>query len=282
MINESISLWTDMPWSETHEIKIMDYLKSRWTGANDWISFQPNAELDHKIIANQLGLDLSKPIVGLLTNVIWDAQLHFKQSAFPSMLDWLFASIEYFIQRTDVQWVIRVHPAEIYGTVPSRQLALDEIAAHFGKLPDHIKLVGPDAKISTYSLMALSDAALVYGTKTALELACNGLPVVVAGDAWSRGKGFTIDVSSPEQYFQVLETLPLKDRLSQEQVTAARKYAYHFFFRRMIPVKALKPMKRFAPYKVEVDAIDELMPGYDPGLDVICDGILNGTPFVYK
>lgn len=281
MINESALDWANMPWDERYEMKIMSYLRSRWTGANDWISFQPNAELDAKVIANQLGLDLSKPIVGLLTNVIWDAQLHFKQSAFPSMLDWLFASIEYFKKRTDVQWVIRVHPAEIYGTVPSRQLAVEEIAARFGKLPDHIKLVGPDDKSSTYSLMAMSNAALAYGTKTALELACNGLPVVVAGDAWCRGKGFTIDVSSPEQYFHVLETLPFHERLSQEQVTAARKYAYHFFFRRMIPVKALKPQKRFAPYKVEVDSIKELMPGQDFGLDIICDGILNGTPFVY-
>ncbi|WP_426994177.1 hypothetical protein [Methylomonas sp. CM2] len=281
MIDEPAEYWNDLAWSEDKEQAIMGYLHSRWTGGNDWISFQSDAELDSSRIAEQLGLERGKPIVGLLTNVIWDAQLHFRQSAFPSMLEWLFASIDYFISRPDMQWVIRVHPAEVKGTVPSRQKVADEIAARYGSLPDHIKLVLPEDKISTYALMSLCDSALVFGTKTALELACTGLPVVVAGEAWCRGKGFTIDVSDPDQYRQVLESLPLARRLPPEQVELARKYAYHFFFRRMIPLKCLAPISRFGPYKVNVTRLEQLMPGADPGLDLICDGILNGKPFIY-
>ena len=282
MIEESPSAWEDMLWTDKHEKQIMDYLQSRWTGSNDWISFQGGADQDGQAITDRLGLDTTRPVVGLLTNVTWDAQLHFRKSAFPSMLDWLFASIQYFKSRTDVQWVIRVHPAEVLGSVPSRQLAVDEIAQRFGSLPPHIKVVGPEDRVSTYALMALCDSALVFGTKTALELACTGLPVVVAGEAWCRGKGFTIDVSSPEEYRQVLETLPLAKRLSEEEITAARKYAYYFFFRRMISVKALKPARFFGPYKVQVESLEDLTPGSDPGLDVICGGILTGTPFVHQ
>jgi len=281
MIDEPAEYWNDLAWSEDKEQAIMGYLHSRWTGGNDWISFQSAAELDSSRIADWLGLERGKPIVGLLTNVIWDAQLHFRQSAFPSMLEWLFASIDYFISRPDMQWVIRVHPAEVKGTVPSRQKVADEIAVRYGSLPDHIKLVLPEDKISTYALMSLCDSALVFGTKTALELACTGLPVVVAGEAWCRGKGFTIDVSDPDQYRQVLESLPLARRLPPEQVELARKYAYHFFFRRMIPLKCLAPISRFGPYKVNVTRLEQLMPGADPGLDLICDGILNGKPFIY-
>lgn len=281
MIEEPPTFWEGMARSERHEKRIMDYLQSRWTGGNDWISFQGSAEQDGRAIAGRLGLDMTRPVIGLLTNVIWDAQLHFRKSAFPSMLDWLFASIEYFESRTDVQWVVRIHPAEVLGSVPSRQRAADEIAQRFGSLPPHIKVIGPEEKVSTYALMALCDSALVYGTKTALELACTGLPVVVAGEAWCRGKGFTIDVSSPEEYRQVLETLPLAKRLSNDQITAARKYAYHFFFRRMIPVRALDPNTPFGPYRVKVQSLEDLMPGADPGLDLICEGILSGKPFVF-
>jgi hypothetical protein len=282
MIDEAPSQWSSMPWSETEEAKVMTYLHSRWTGGNDWISFQTNAEQDSRTIASRLALDSTRPVIGLLTNVIWDAQLHFGKSAFPSMLDWLFASIDHFILHPELQLVIRIHPAEVLGSVPSRQRAADEIAIRFGTLPPHIKVIGPEEKISTYSLMTLCNSALVYGTKTALELACTGLPVVVAGEAWSRGKGFTIDVSSPEEYFSVLDMLPLEKSLSDEQVMAARKYAYHFFFRRMIPLKSLKPLRRLAPYAVNASSIDELRPGYDPGLDTICDGILAGSPFVFN
>ena len=130
--------------------------------------------------------------------------------------------------------------------------------------------------------MALCHSALVYGTKTALELACNGLPVVVAGDAWCRGKGFTIDTSSPEEYQQALEALPFARGLTEGQISAARRYAYHFFFRRMIPLRNLKPMKHFGPYKVLVGKLEELEPGADPGLDLICDGILTGHNFVLQ
>lgn len=282
MLDEPPDQWADMPWSAARETRLLDYLRSRWTGGNDWISFQAGTAQDAGAVANRLGLDDGRPIIGLLTNVIWDAQLHFRGSAFPSMLDWLFATIEYFLGRPELQLVIRVHPAEVLGTVPSRQRAVEEIAARFGALPPHIRVVGPEDRVSTYALMSLCNAALVYGTKTALELACTGMPVVVAGDAWSRGKGFTADVTGPAEYRAVLDALPFPARLSPERVTAARRYAYHFFFRRMIPVAALEPGHAFGPYAVKVSSLDALRPGADPGLDAICDGILEGAPFVYR
>ncbi len=282
MIKEPLDCWNDIVWSFSHEQRILTYLKSRATGANDWISFQRDSKFNKNNIFDLYNIDHNRPIIGLLTNVIWDAQLHFPKSAYGSMLDWVYDTIQFFINSPHLQLVIRIHPAEVYGTVPSRQPVLEEIKSRFGNLPSHIKLIGPRDKISTYSLMAMCNAGLVYGTKTALELACVGLPVVVAGEAWCRGKGFTIDVSTPGEYRKVLEMLPFKERLSEKQITLARKYAYHFFFRRMIRVQALKSMNRFAPYKVNVRSLEQLIPGADPGLDVICDGILKGAPFVYE
>ena len=66
-----------------------------------------------------------------------------------------------------------------------------------------------------------------------------------------------------------------------EQVTRARKYAYHFFFRRMVPVPSIVPTKAVPPFRIELERLDDLLPGRQPGLDVICDGILNGSPFIY-
>ena len=44
----------------------------------------------------------------------------------------------------------------------------------------------------------------------------SSLPVIVAGEAWARGKGFTIDVDSPSAYHEALARLPLA-RLSADQ-----------------------------------------------------------------
>jgi hypothetical protein len=107
-----------------------------------------------------------------------------------------------------------------------------------------------------------------------------GIPTIVAGEAWIRNKGITIDASSRDEYFEMLDRLPLPERMSAELTRRARKYAYHFFFRRMIPLPFMKASKG-ATYELDLKSISQLLPGADPGLDVICDGILNGSEFIY-
>ena len=34
-------------------------------------------------------------------------------------------------------------------------------------------------------------------------------------------------------------------------------------------------------FEVAIGSLEELLPGNHPGLDVICDGILTGSPFIY-
>ena len=58
-------------------------------------------------------------------------------------------------------------------------------------------------------------------------------------------------------------------------------YAYHYFFRRMIPVHSFDPAAPTGPFTVSVETLADLLPGKDPGLDVLCEGILNGSPFIY-
>jgi hypothetical protein len=219
--------------------------------------------------------------VALLTNVMWDAQLHYPANAFESMLDWVLQTIQYFAGRPDLQLLIRVHPAEIRGTARSRQPLVPEIERAFPQLPPNVFVIPPESQISTYAAVATANAAIIYGTKTGVELTSAGIPTIVAGEAWIRNKGLTLDASSPADYFKILDTLPLAERMPAEQVTRARQYAYHFFFRRMVPVPCIVPTKAVPPYKVALDRLDDLLPGRQPGLDVICDGILTGSPFVY-
>ena len=114
-----------------------------------------------------------------------------------------------------------------------------------------------------------------------VELTSVGIPVIVGGEAWIRGKGITTDPSTPQEYFQCLDKLPLGKKLDENGLRRARKYAYHFFFRRMIPMQFMEPVPGKPPYKIDITSLDELLPGVDPGLDIICDGILSGSPFIY-
>ena len=107
-----------------------------------------------------------------------------------------------------------------------------------------------------------------------------GKPVIVAGEAWIRGKGFSFDASSPDDYRQLLECLPMGGNLEPQKRGLALKYAFHFFFRRMIPLPFVKQLTR-TTFTLKGKDLSEFKPGATPGLDVICDGILSNIQFIY-
>jgi hypothetical protein len=79
----------------------------------------------------------------------------------------------------------------------------------------------------------------------------------------------------------MLAQLPLGRRLDAATTLRARKYAYHFFFRRMIPLAFFEPKKNSPHFKIAINNLEELLPEKCKGLDVICDGILRGIDFIY-
>lgn len=281
LMHEDPATWSDLPWNARMEKTIMDYLRSRWRGTQDWIWFQENPREDFLRIAGEMGLDPAKPIIGLLTNVIWDAQLHYPANAFRDMREWLLETIAYFAGRSDLQLLIRIHPAEIRGTIPSRQPVAREIARAFPRLPDNVFVIPADSPTSTYAAMVACNAVIIYGTKTGVELTALGIPVIVAGEAWIRNKGLTMDARHRGEYFRWLDALPLPSRMGTEQIRQARRYAYHFFLRRMIPLEGIIPAAGNPPFAVGLSSLHSLQPGNSRGIDVVCRGILQGTEFTY-
>jgi hypothetical protein len=279
MITEPLSEWQKMKLTKSKKTRILDYLKSRWYGTEDWIWFheQPLEEIDQ--IAEQLGIDFSKPCIGMLSSVMWDAQLHYESNAFKNMLDWTFQTIDYFEGRPELQLILRVHPAEVTGMVPSRQKLFDEIEMKRSTLPKNVFVIPPESRISTYAVMERCNAVIIYNTKTGIEISSMGIPVIVAGEAWIRNKGFCLDASSPQAYFSILDELPFPSGLSNEQTEQALKYAYHFFFRRMIEVPFIVSPKKYK-FGLSLADMRQLLPDNYKGLDVICEGILSRKSFV--
>lgn len=280
MITEDSAVWEDLELSGEQAAVLDAYLESRRRGSHDWIWFNKEVADDSAERLAALGIDGRRPIVTLLTSVVWDAQLHYESNAFPGMADWVRYTIAYFATRPELQLVVRVHPAEVTGTNPSRQKIGDEIARFFPTLPENVVVVPAESDLSTYALLDRSNAALIYSTKTGIEASARGLPTIVAGEAWIRGKGFSFDAVTPSGYREMLNRLPFERRMSGEEVQRARRYAYHFFFRRMIPVELIDVGEK-GRFRFEFDSLAALRPGRSPGIDVICRGILDARPFVY-
>ncbi|MEM7096827.1 MAG: capsule biosynthesis protein [Pseudomonadota bacterium] len=281
LMDEPTETWRSLSLREDQRDQLHSYLTSRAGGKEDWIYFHKDPDSSFNQYAQKHKLDLSKPLISLLTNVMWDAQLHYPQNAFESMKEWILDSIALFAKRPDLQGAIRIHPAEVRGAIPARQTLAAEIQKAFPQLPPNLHVIEPLDEVSTYDLAAASNAIIIFGTKMGVELTPLGKPVIVAGEAWIRNKGLTIDVTSREQYQEIFNKLPLDSEEHVADAQEAEKYAYHFFFRRMIPLPFISPSNTSSFFDIGLESAAELAEGQWPGLDVICAGILEGKPFVY-
>ena len=58
---------------------------------------------------------------------------------------------------------------------------------------------------------------IIYATKTGIELAARGIPVIVAGESWLRGKEIGFDCDDRQAYDTLLAALPVGHRLDAER-----------------------------------------------------------------
>jgi hypothetical protein len=235
MLQETSALWKAKKgdsFSDSRRQKVKDLFATRQSAGlfeNFYRRWQ-NQPAQGGISAKQaLGLD-DRPVVLLAANVIGDS-LTLGRAAFTGdMSTWLIRTLRFFENRSDIQLVIRVHPGERNLDGPS---VADLADRELPELPSHIHIVRAEDPVNTYDLIEISDLGLVYTTTVGLEMAMSGLPVFVAGHTHYRGKGFTFDPNTWEEYFsQLTEVLsdPQSALLTKNQVDEAWHYAYCFFF----------------------------------------------------
>ena len=198
------------------------------------------------------------------------------------MMDWIIKTINFYKNNNNFQLVIRVHPAELTGSIPSNQSVLETLREKNIPLSKNIFLVGPEDKISTYTLCKKSDLILIYGTKMGFEVATFGKPIIAAGEAWVKNKKISYDPKSKKEYFEMLERSK-EIKISKARKERALRYAFHYFFRRSIAFNSFEyaPEKKLH-IKFTNNSIENLINNLDPGLNLVCDGILNDNEFIFK
>ena len=185
-----------------------------------------------------------------------------------------------FADRPDDELIVRIHPAE--AKLPGKQTRepirafLDD---RFPRLPPNVRIVDATDPTSSYPLMMASDAGLVFTSTTGLELAIRGKPVIVAGQTHYRDKGFSVDVSTPEEFTAALDKALADPASLVPDVELARRYAYLFFFRAPINSPGVEEHV-LGLARITVRDLAELEPGRNQSVDRICDGILNRADFV--
>jgi hypothetical protein len=278
LVYEENKVWDTTELTSEQRQRTLAYALSKQSGGVDIVNYHPKPIESEEQILSTLGIDRSRAVIALYTNVIWDAQIYYDGNAFENILEWMFLSIEALGKNDKVWAVIRIHPAEVKGGLPTRQPFLQEIRNRFPKLPNNVRVIPPESDISSYTLAEQSKAVVIYGTKLGLELAIRGIPVIVCGETFCRGKGFTIDITSKQQYLEVLKDIQNLKRLDKPTIERALKYGHYLYYRRMIPFPYIKTEDVTNRKQVALSKLADLDAGKDPNLDAICSSIMNLTP----
>lgn len=262
-------------FDESKKLIINNYLNSRINGKDDWLSFQ---KTDNKLknVFQEKNINLSdyNSSFTMVTNVIWDAQIHFKDNIFEKMSDWIVETVNYFIRYPKKILFIRAHPAEMRGVLPSRETVKQILEKNFSKLPNNIIFFDWDDEISSYDCAYNTDVTLIYGTKMGVELSAFGKPVIVVGDAWVKNKGFVYQPKDKREYFSLLDDYKSL-KITKDQKEKALKFAYWYFYENSIEVTSLIHKKSlYPPYRLPLfNQVNKLKE--DKGLKIFKDIILD-------
>jgi len=207
----------------------------------------------------------------MFPNVPWDASLLNANRCFKDVYEWISYTIELFKIKPNYQLIIKIHPSE-FRLMKSENTVLDYIKNNFLSLPENIKVIPPNTKISPYALFPFIDVGIVYNGTIGLEMALNDLPVIVVGATHYGEKGFTYDITSREEYEAILSkditTLP-------KQHDLAKVYAYFYFIKSFLPYNYVTMNKRTLNFGWNIKSLDDFAEGKNKYLDKMCNYITN-------
>lgn len=290
--NKPIDMCCNDFWDEFKEKKLSkiqnkqldQYIDERYKGGGMIINYFPNMQTDISIITKKFNIDFNKKTFLLFPNLTWDSTLYNIDLFFESHSNWIIETIEHFISRPNDQLIIRCHPSESILDNADRDKVQDIIERNFKSLPQNIIIIPSDSGISSYLLMDKSICGLFYGSTTAIEMGVKGTPTVIVGDIFYRKLGVSIDPNDKAEYFSIINKISSDtyDFNKQDFKETWRRYAYYAIFRSGIPLNFLHYPDVFAEPYFNIDKIDNLSPGKNVNLDIICNGIINKKRFLIE
>jgi len=266
--------FSDLALTREQSGQLDEYIGNRWEGRGGLELYWPSMQGDKSTIRARLNVPEGAQLVTAFTNIIWDTAAQEQHLAFPSMLDWLKATIEYFGKhRPNDILCIRAHPAEAKYWVPSNERVMDEL----GKLdlPKNLRIIAPEEDISSYEIARMSDLGLSYISTIGMEMAVMGGSVVVAGKPHYHGKGFTYSPETEAEYFAFLAPGAVPAQLDPEQHARARRYAYSLWFRFGVEFPFVTIPAPAQP-ELFLEQPELLEPGRHEEFDLWCQAILEG------
>jgi hypothetical protein len=236
--NLAWNTYKDRALTNEEELLVTQYLGERELQKGDVYAYNDSKKVDDiQALKKELGIPNNRKLVTIFTNLIWDAANVSRDIAFESPLNCIKKTIDYYKGRNDVQIVIRSHPAEkVLGTSERYGTLVRDM---FGNsLPENVTIIEPEMSVNSFSVIEMSDIGVVNTSTVGLEFALLGKPIILISETNYRGKGFTYDANSGEEYFRFIDDLLSSPDLLPNQVEKARRYFFMmmFLYQKKMPV----------------------------------------------
>lgn len=241
-----------------------------------------NPITDEAEISEMLGLRPDSFKVVIYSNILFDTSVIGMDIGFESLYEWARFFVRYAMENPDIDLIIRIHPSEKnLAKIPSPAKRRSSIADRLcqwldNKLPANVHIVPGASEISSYTLLEMADVAATYTGTLSMEAPMHNRLSLVCGKVHYRGKGFTLDVSTPEEVQAVLDKREPLPRPTQEQVDLAWRYAYFY----NCQMATDQDFYRRRDQSFHIRSLTPLAPGQSAYWDNVCASIADKLAFI--
>lgn len=270
--------WKDHPLSPEETRWIQDYMASRQRREGFLFPVGEGDALSREQLCRELQIPPTTKLVTLFTNCSWDTAIETAHRPFHSQVHWIEESLRIVAKHPNWHAVVRIHPAENSSPGHLTREPLFERLQSLS-LPVNVRVIRPETKLDSYSLMRHSDLGIPYVSTVGMEMACLGRPVLSGGFSHYSDKGFSPSFETIANYTCALEEQLRQPQCAPGAVEAAHRYS-HLFFRWGSMVMDFLEEPRHAIAKPRWSKAEDLLPGRSESLDRIVETILGKRKFV--
>jgi|GEM_PF-1721488 len=203
-------------------------LSKRFSGESEQIDAQMayanKKNYSREMLKKTLGINNDNPIVFIFAHIFSDTpQGASKKMLFADYYQWLIETIKYIRNIYDINWIIKPHPSsKVYKEE-------GEVAKLIYKLckPNSSVFICPD-DFNTSGVLYSANAIITVQGTVGLEYSSFGIPIILAGEPFYAGFGFTNEPKTKKEYFEQLKNIKNIKPLNENQMRAAIA-VYHGF-----------------------------------------------------
>ncbi len=266
--------WKGRSMTPDQRAQAVEYLASRETFAKESCKYSDARPSDPVQLRASLGIPPEKTALLLVSNLVWDAAAVGRDLVFNNTLEWVAKTIEIVSRHPNLHLIVKPHPAEVMrGT---KLFVGEEIRKQFPNLPANVTILSAGVHMNPMSLMKAVDVGIAHTSTAGLEMAALGKPVIPVSQAHYRGKGFTFDVETLEDYRSMLaRAADLPGQYTQEMRELALKYVLVRFFKYQHCIPLAREYRYLDCRGYGFKSLENLLPGRIAGLDFVCQAILD-------